>query len=186
MNERSKLIHRLCESIDSRTAYIKAKLGVLVPSQIRALRLRSEMPRQSDLAKVAGLHQSRISMFETPGAANMTIETLARLAASFKVGLVVKFVPFSEMLQWENSFSQDQFVVTPIARDHGFLNPEADVRSPQNALDLLGLPRPSLENGAASFSCAHSQSRTVLEQTGPRMASVLDENEKQMGMAQIA
>jgi transcriptional regulator with XRE-family HTH domain len=83
------------------------------------------MPRQSDLARAAGLHQSRISMFETPGAANMTLETLARLAAAFKVGLVVKFVPFSEMLRWENEYSQDSFEVTPIEKDIEFQNPES-------------------------------------------------------------
>jgi transcriptional regulator with XRE-family HTH domain len=83
------------------------------------------MPRQSDLAKAAGLHQSRISMFETPGAANMTIETLARLAAAFKVGLMVRFVPFSEMLRWENDYSQDHLSVTPLAEDEMFLNPPA-------------------------------------------------------------
>lgn len=82
------------------------------------------MARQCDLARAAGLHQSRISMFETPGAANMTLETLARLAAAFKVGLVVKFVPFSEMLRSENAYSQDSFRVTPLPKDTEFLNPE--------------------------------------------------------------
>lgn len=124
MNERSNLIHRLIENVDSRASYIKAKLGVLVPSQIRSLRLQAEMPRQSDLAKAAGLHQSRISMFETPGAANMTIETLSRMAAAFKVGLRVEFVSFNEMLTWENGFSQDSFRVTPINEDYEFQNPE--------------------------------------------------------------
>lgn len=123
MSERSKLISRLLASVDARAAYIKAKLGVLVPSQIRALRLSSEMPRQSDLARSAGLHQSRISMFETPGAANMTIETLSRLAAAFEVGLIVKFAPMSEMLRWENEFSQDSFNVPKLSADDRFLLP---------------------------------------------------------------
>lgn len=94
-----------------------------MPSQIRALRLKSEMPRQADLARGAKMQQSRISMFETPGAANLTLETLSRIAAAFKVGVVVKFVPFSEMLAWENNFSQDQFEVTKIDSDLPFLNP---------------------------------------------------------------
>jgi len=83
------------------------------------------MPRQSDLALAAKLHQSRISMFETPGAANMTLETLAKLAAAFKVGLIVKFVPFHEMLKWENEYSQDTFHVTRIDEDREFENPAA-------------------------------------------------------------
>ena len=71
------------------------------------------------------MHQSRISMFETPGAANLTLDTLSRLAAAFKVGLVVKFVPFSEMLRWENDYSQDSFDVTRIDHDIEFINPTA-------------------------------------------------------------
>jgi transcriptional regulator with XRE-family HTH domain len=104
-------------------SYIKGKLGVLVPSQIRALRLKSDMPKQADLAKEVDMQQSRISIFETPGAANVTLETLAKLAAIFKVGLIVKFVPFSEMLHWENTFSQDDFNVTRLDQDVEFLTP---------------------------------------------------------------
>lgn len=125
MSERSNRISKLLSSVDTRAAYIKAKLGVSVPSQIRALRTNSEMPRQSDLAKAARLHQSRISMFETPGAANMTIETLSRLAAAFKVGLIVKFVSMSEMLRWENQYSQDDFDVVPLEKDYEFIDPDA-------------------------------------------------------------
>jgi len=64
-------------------------------------------------------------MFETPGEANVTLETLAKLAAAFKVGLKVEFVPFSEMLRWENGYSQDTFDVTRIDDDIEFINPEA-------------------------------------------------------------
>lgn len=125
MSERSNLITKLLSSMEARTAYIKAKIGISVPSQIRALRIKSEMPRQADLAKAAGLHQSRISMFETPGAANITLETLSRLAAAFKVGLIVKFVPMSEMLRSENDYSQDAFSVLPIEKDYDFIDPSA-------------------------------------------------------------
>ncbi|MFI5117481.1 MAG: helix-turn-helix domain-containing protein, partial [Terriglobales bacterium] len=146
VSERSKLIHKLRNNLDSRTAYIKAKLGVLVPSQVRALRLQSDMPRQSDLAKAAEMHQSRISMFETPGASNLTLETLARLAAAFKVGLVVKFAPFSEMLRWENEYSQDAFHVTAIDADLDFIEPEVaqggtESVSDSAAVALSGLPQ---------------------------------------------
>jgi hypothetical protein len=122
-NERSELISRLRNSLESRTAYVKSKLATLVPSQIRALRLRSAMPRQKDLAVAAQLHESRISMFETPGMANLTLETLAKVAAAFKVGVIVKFVSFSEMLRWEDEFSQDTFVVPKLDEDRAFLAP---------------------------------------------------------------
>jgi transcriptional regulator with XRE-family HTH domain len=124
MSERSEAISKLGSDVDARASYIRAKLGILVPSKIRALRLKSNMPRQRDLAVRAKMHQSRISMFETPGAANVTLETLARLAAAFKVALVVDFVPFSQMLRWENGYSQDSFDVTRIDNDYEFINPK--------------------------------------------------------------
>ena len=68
-------------------------------------------------------------MFETPGAANMTIETIAKIAAGLRVGVVLKFVPFSEMLKWENSFSPDTFNVTRLHEDEAFLNPVAETAS---------------------------------------------------------
>lgn len=121
MSDRLDTISKLRSNLNERAAYIRAKLAVLVPSQIKALRLKSGMARQADLAREAEMHQSRISMFETPGAANMTIETLSRLAATFKTGLIIKFVPFSEMLEWENEFSQDSFDVLKIEHDADFI-----------------------------------------------------------------
>jgi transcriptional regulator with XRE-family HTH domain len=135
MSERSEAISRLSNEFEARTSYIRAKLGVLVPSKIRALRLKSNMPRQRDLAIEADMHQSRISMFETPGAANVTLETLAKLAAAFRMGLVVDFVPFSQMLRWENNYSQDTFDVTRIDDDVEFTRLKAE---PVASLTLSG------------------------------------------------
>jgi len=127
MGERLDRINRLLRNHKSRASYIRAKLAVLVPAQIRATRLKSEnppMPYQRDLAREAEMHQSRISMFETPGAANITLDTLAKLAAALRVGVIVKLVPFHEMLQWEDSFSPDSFNVLPrLDQDTRFLSP---------------------------------------------------------------
>lgn len=98
------------------------------------------MPRQSDLAKAADMKQSRISMLETPGAANVTLETLSRIAAAFKVGVIVKFVPFSEMLAWENGFSQDNFDVVKIDNDIPFLNPVTTVRAAPSGIPIFYRP----------------------------------------------
>ncbi|HME57980.1 MAG TPA: helix-turn-helix transcriptional regulator [Terracidiphilus sp.] len=128
VNERSGRISRLLSNQKSRTAYIKAKLAVLVPAQIRALRLKSTnppMPFQRDLARESEIkQQSRISMLETPGAANITLETLAKIAAGLRVGVIIKFVPFSDMLRWENSFSPEDDVIR-LERDYKFLTPDA-------------------------------------------------------------
>jgi hypothetical protein len=64
---------------------------------------------------------------ETPGAVNFNLDTLVRVASALKVGLVVKFVPFSEMLRWENEFSQDSFNPVTIDRDSDFQGRNAPV-----------------------------------------------------------
>lgn len=111
------------KSAGSRASFIRAKLNVLIPSQIRALRLRRDNMTQKQLAAIAKMAQPRISAMERPGATKFNIETLVRLAAAFKVGLKVEFVPFSEMLAWENDFSQDEFDAVKIDKDIRFISP---------------------------------------------------------------
>ena len=131
MKERSEWIDKLTNNYDSRVAYIKSKISINVPSQIKALRRRQSLTQEL-LAQEANMKQSRISAMEYPGGVSFTVETLTRLAAAFKVGLVIKFVPFNEMLRWENSYSQDSFDVTKIDEDMEFSNPEP-------TLDLLAI-----------------------------------------------
>jgi transcriptional regulator with XRE-family HTH domain len=166
LDERSDLISKLRTEFDTRAAYIQAKVGTLVPSQIRALRLKSEMPRQADLANAANMKQSRISMMETPGAANVTIGTLSSIAAALKVGLVVKFAPFSEMLAWENDFSQDQFDVVKIDNDLPFLNPAIAIQA-QPAMRSIVFNIPS------HFESYCAAAQRTLRSTG-RIASMQD------------
>ena len=122
MSDRQKILSRLIADRDYRAAYIRAKLDILIPSQLRALRLRLDKT-QPELAQMADMKQPRISAMETPGLVNFNRETLVRMAATHNVGLVVKFVPFSEMLAWENSYSQDAFDPTRLPNDIRFLQP---------------------------------------------------------------
>jgi transcriptional regulator with XRE-family HTH domain len=121
MREKSELIKRL-KSWKYREIYIRSKVNVSLPSQIRALRLKQELTQKS-LASKTQMKQPRISAMEKPGATKFNIETLVRVAAAFKVGLIVKFAPLSEMLAWENGFSQDNFDVVTFERDAWLLRP---------------------------------------------------------------
>lgn len=115
-------VQKLRQSAEERFACIWSTVSVLVSSQIRALRLHSETPRQKDFARAAGMQQSLISRYETPGA-NVTIETLAKIAAANSVALKVEFVPFSEMKEWEASFSQDRVHVARLEEDYALMHP---------------------------------------------------------------
>ncbi len=124
VRETSQLIEKL-KNWKYLEAYIRATINVNLPSQIRALRLKQELTQES-LANKAQMKQPRISAMEKPGATKFNIETLVRLAAAFGVGLIVKFVPFSEMLAWENEFSQDRFNVVTFDHDRRPLTATAE------------------------------------------------------------
>jgi len=55
---------------------------------------------QDRLAKETGMNQNAISRLESPEYGKATITTLKRLAAEFDVGLIVRFVPFSAVVDW--------------------------------------------------------------------------------------
>jgi hypothetical protein len=44
--------------------------------------------------------QNAISRLESPDYGKLTLTTLRRLAMAFDVGLIVRFVPFTEMVDW--------------------------------------------------------------------------------------
>jgi len=145
MRDRSALISKLLRERKSRESYIRSKLNVLLPSQIRGLRLRREM-KQEELGHEAEMKQSRISAMERPGEVSFNIETLIRLAAALRVGLRVEFVPFSDMLTWENGFSQDSFSPTPIESDADFIQPEVA----QGEIDNISAATALRGSGAAA------------------------------------
>jgi transcriptional regulator with XRE-family HTH domain len=55
---------------------------------------------QEQLAEIAGMNQNAISRLENPFYGRPTITTLKRIAAVLDVALVVRFVPFSRLVDW--------------------------------------------------------------------------------------
>jgi transcriptional regulator with XRE-family HTH domain len=52
------------------------------------------------LAKEVGMPQNAISRLESPNYGRPTLTTLRRLAGALDVGLIVHFVPFSQLVDW--------------------------------------------------------------------------------------
>jgi transcriptional regulator with XRE-family HTH domain len=65
--------------------------------QIRKMRENHQWS-QSDLADRLGKHQETISQWENPDYGRYSISTLKELASAFDVALLVKFIPFSELV----------------------------------------------------------------------------------------
>jgi transcriptional regulator with XRE-family HTH domain len=97
----------LAELVDKeyRDAYVSSGVDVGIAFQIRALRKQTSRNwSQAELAQQADMKQERISALENPSNVP-NIKTLKRLASAFDVGLIIRFVPFSELVNWETNLS---------------------------------------------------------------------------------
>lgn len=120
IRRREKLKERLKDK-EYRDAFVSEHIDTGLPFQIKALREEREWS-QEKLGNMAGMHQERISALEDPNYGKFTLRTLKKLASAFDVALMVVFVPFSKLLDWESdlspealravSFEEDNFSVT--------------------------------------------------------------------------
>lgn len=93
-----------------RDGYVSASIPDTIAAQITKLR-NARGWAQTELARRAGMKQSRISALEDPNWDNVETGTLERIASAFDVALVVRFAPFSELAQWSATLTDDKLVV---------------------------------------------------------------------------
>jgi transcriptional regulator with XRE-family HTH domain len=95
LNSKKSLIRRLRKSRDARTKFVESHLNKKLAFQIRSLRGDSS---QEKVEEMTGIKQQAISRLENPYYGKATLTTLKRIAAAYDVGLLVEFVPFSELV----------------------------------------------------------------------------------------
>jgi transcriptional regulator with XRE-family HTH domain len=78
---------------------VESNLSEGVAFQIRATRDQRNMT-QVELARAAGMTQNNLSRLESPEYGKHTISSLKRIAEALDVALVVRFVPFSQYIDW--------------------------------------------------------------------------------------
>jgi transcriptional regulator with XRE-family HTH domain len=147
-----------------RHGLVTAQIEVDLPFQIRALRKQRNLT-QPELAELTGMKQPRFPLMEKPGGARFTLETLRRLAKAFDVALIVKFAPFSELLEWSENFYPDSFCVASFDGELAQLEKQklSVGFSPDGALaEMLGKSR---EISAACLSPANSMAEILRNQT---------------------
>src|SRR5438876_611832 len=96
---RDSLLARLNRGRDARTRFVESHLDKGIAFQLRALRDRENWSQQELAAKV-GMTQNAVSRLESSTYGKSTITTLKRLASVYDVALVVRFVPFSNLVDW--------------------------------------------------------------------------------------
>ena len=89
-----------------RKQLIDEHISVGIAFQIRSLRNRQKLT-QAKLAELLGVKQSLISEWENPNYGKYTLGTLKDLAKAFDAGLLVRFVPFSTLVDWTINLTSD-------------------------------------------------------------------------------
>ena len=102
---REKLIARLKDK-EHRDAYVSANIDIGISFQIRALREKRGWT-QKELAERAGKKQAWIAKIESPNYSGLSLKTLKELASVFDVGLIVRYVPFGDLVKWELELSPE-------------------------------------------------------------------------------
>jgi transcriptional regulator with XRE-family HTH domain len=99
-----------------RDAFVASRIARTLAFQLRVLRQRAGLS-QIELAKKLGTSQNAISRMENPAYGKASISTLRKIASFFKVGLIVRFAPISEIVDWTTHLSAEAVDVPDFERD---------------------------------------------------------------------
>lgn len=119
-HEREALRKRLMNK-KHRDAFVSASVDQTIPFQIRAMRLAKERNwTQKELASRAKMKQERISVCENPNYGRFSLQTLKQIASAFDVALIVRFAPFSELVEWESNLSPESLEIKNFDKEEYF------------------------------------------------------------------
>jgi transcriptional regulator with XRE-family HTH domain len=95
---RKELVNNIIGDKEFRHFWSETYLRENIPFQMKTMRTERDL-RQADAAKLLGKGQNGLSRLESPAYGRLTLQSLLEVAKGYDVGLVVKFVPFSRLLQ---------------------------------------------------------------------------------------
>jgi transcriptional regulator with XRE-family HTH domain len=101
---RNRLCRRLERGPEVRAKFVESHINKGLAYQMRAMR-EARGWSQEELARRVDMPQTAISRLESPNYGKPTTTTLKRMAKIYDVALVVRFVPFSKLMDWVSGTS---------------------------------------------------------------------------------
>jgi transcriptional regulator with XRE-family HTH domain len=138
---------RLVEQLkdpDYRRAFVEGHATDSIAFQLRAMR-KSEGLEQKDVAERLGNRklQPMISRYENPDYGKYSVSTLLELATVFDVALAVRFVPFSELVEWDLSSNPAKECPAPFEKDTKLEEISQGPREQELSARVAGKPSPT-------------------------------------------
>ncbi len=106
MNKKKKNLMSALKDKAYREAFVSELINTGIPFQILALREQRELT-QEQFGTAVGMSQEMVSRIEDPNYGTLTLKTLKKIASGLDIGLMVRFVPFSELVEWEANITHD-------------------------------------------------------------------------------
>jgi transcriptional regulator with XRE-family HTH domain len=107
----------LLQNPDFRREFVSDFAQEMIATQIRAMRERLGL-NQGQLGDAAGgMSQIQVSRLENPDYSGTSVNSLKRIAQAFEVGLIVRFAPFSQFIDWIVSQTPDKLVPLSYAEE---------------------------------------------------------------------
>ena len=128
--------------------FVSSEINTLLPFQLREMR-RERRWSQTKVAELTGQNQKTISDFENPNYARYSLNSLRRLAEAFDVALIVRFAPFSELVDWAAALSPAKLRVPSRTKDERL---RAQRRGAASETAPIGEAKPEIVvNASAKF-----------------------------------
>jgi transcriptional regulator with XRE-family HTH domain len=117
LSPEQRLIEQLSDP-EYRRAFVEGHASDSIAFQLQAMR-RARGWEQREVAEKLGNPrlQPMISRYENPDYGKYSISTLLELATIFDVALAVRFVPFSELVEWDLSLNPSKECPAPFKED---------------------------------------------------------------------
>jgi len=123
-----------------RTSFVEAHINNGIAFQIKTM--RGDLT-QEELGMLAGMKQEAICRLENPNYGSFTLKTLKQIASAFDVALIVRFVPFSDLINWDLDLSAESLKVLSFDEDLDFKKQGEDVLA--KAREMLAAPTQPLK-----------------------------------------
>lgn len=136
-NPKLSLLNEL-ENREYRRGFVEAHATDTIAFQIRQLR-KALGWEQRDLARELGNPklQPMVSRYENPDYGKYSVATLLELAAAFDVALVVRFAPFSELVEWDFNAKPEKMAPARYSKDTGLSSLAESIKNPRSSTGKL-------------------------------------------------
>jgi transcriptional regulator with XRE-family HTH domain len=124
LDSKADLIRRLARSLAARIRFVESHVAKTIAFQVQSMRAKKGWT-QEHLASRLGSNQNAVYRLENPYYGKQTLTTLRKVAAEFDVALIVRFAPFSELVDWVGGLSSESLTVPSFDEDFDRVRPAA-------------------------------------------------------------